>query len=99
MQLYVVLRRDGWQTANALRAAAAASGHVSGRMDDRVRWIRSYVIEEPGGGLGTLCIYLGASAEAIREHTERAGLPVDEIAPVSDTMIGRPDPLPLALAA
>jgi hypothetical protein len=32
------------------------------------------------------------SPEAIREHASRAMLPVDEIIPVADTVLVRPDP-------
>lgn len=61
-------------------------------MTDQIRWIRSYVMEENGGALGTVCIYQAASPEAIRRHAEIAVLPVDEIIPVMDTVVKRPDP-------
>jgi hypothetical protein len=32
------------------------------------------------------------SSEAIREHASRAFLPVDEIIPVADVVVVRPDP-------
>jgi len=38
--------------------------------------------------LGTVCIYLATRTEAIRRH---AGLPVDEIIPVADAVVVRPD--------
>jgi DNA-binding CsgD family transcriptional regulator len=46
-------------------------------------------------GLGTVCIYQASSPEAIRTHAYRAGLPVDEIVAVADTVVVRPDPLPV----
>ena len=61
-------------------------------MPDDIRWIRSYVVQEEDGSLGTVCIYQASSIEAIREHASRADLPVDEIVPVADTVIVRPDP-------
>ena len=61
-------------------------------MPDDVRWIRSYVLDEGDGAVGTVCIYEASSPEAIREHAARAGLPVDEIIPVADTVLVRPDP-------
>jgi Protein of unknown function (DUF4242) len=61
-------------------------------MSKDVRWIRSYVLEEDGGSVGTVCIYRATSPEAIREHASRADLPVDEIIPVADTVLVRPDP-------
>ena len=61
-------------------------------MSADIRWIRSYVLAEEGGALGTVCIYQASSPEAIREHAERADLPVDEIIEVADTVIVRADP-------
>jgi len=61
-------------------------------MPDEVRWIRSYVLAEQDGSVGTACVYQAASPEAIREHAKRADLPVDEIIAVADTVIVRPDP-------
>ena len=61
-------------------------------MSEDIRWIRSYVIEEPDGGLGTVCIYQGSSEEKVREHAERAGLPATEVIKVADTVLVRPDP-------
>ena len=61
-------------------------------MSDDVRWIRSYVLEEGGGAVGTVCIYQATSADALREHAQRADLPADEVIPVVDTVVVRPDP-------
>ena len=61
-------------------------------MPDDIRWIRSYVLEETSGALGTVCIYEASSEEAIRKHAQAAGLPVTEIVPIADTVIVRPDP-------
>ena len=61
-------------------------------MSEDIRWIRSYVLEENDGGLGTVCIYQASSPEAIREHASLADLPVTDIIPVVDTVIVRPDP-------
>jgi len=97
MDTYVILRRDGWRSAADLEAAAARSTAEGERMPDDIRWIRSYVLSEPAnGGVGTVCIYQASSPEAIREHASRAGLPADEVIPVLDTMILRPDPTPAA---
>jgi hypothetical protein len=93
MKTYVILRRDGWRTGADLEAAAAKSSQVGDEeMSDDIRWIRSYVLGEDSGSLGTVCIYQASSPEKIREHAERAGLPVDEIVEVADTVIVRPDP-------
>ena len=63
-------------------------------MPDDIRWIRSYVLAETDGTVGTVCIYQASSPEAIREHARRADLPADEIIEVADTVIVRPDPEP-----
>jgi hypothetical protein len=91
MDLYVILRRDGWRSADELELAAARSTEEGERRGD-VRWIRSYVLEEGGGGLGTVCIYEAESEDAIRGHATDAGLPVNEVIEVADTVIVRPDP-------
>jgi hypothetical protein len=96
MQTYVILRRNGWRTGADLQEAAARSTAEGDQMPDDIRWIRSYVLEEEGGGVGTVCIYQASSPEAIREHADRADLPVDEIIAVADTVIVRPDPEPAA---
>ena len=95
MQLYAILRRSGWRSAEELQEAAARSTRVADEeMPEQVRWIRSYVLDEGGGSVGTVCIYEAASPEAIRDHASRADLPVDEIIPIADTVIVRPDPQP-----
>lgn len=93
METYVILRRSGWRTPAELQAAAARSTEEGDRMRDDVRWIRSYVLAETNGEVGTVCVYQASSPEAIRAHAERAGLPVDEIVAVADTVIVRPDPV------
>ncbi len=94
MQLYAILRRNGWRTAGDLEAAAQRSTATGDEMPDDIRWIRSYVLAEANGSVGTVCIYQASSPEAILKHAEEAGLPVDEIIPVADTVIVRPDPVP-----
>ncbi len=94
MNTYVILRRSGWQSPEELQEAAGLSSKVGDEMSDDIRWIRSYVLEENGGSVGTVCIYQATSPEAIRDHATRAMLPIDEIIPVADTVIVRPDPEP-----
>lgn len=93
MNTYVILRRNGWTTGEDLARAAERSKAVGDNMSDEVRWIRSYVIQEASGGLGTVCIYQGTSSEAIRRHAGAAELPATEIIQVADTVIVRPDPV------
>jgi hypothetical protein len=97
MDTYVILRRSGWSSPQELEEAAGRSTTVGDEeMSEDIRWIRSYVLEEDGGSVGTVCIYQASSPEAIREHAKRADLPVDEIIRVADTVIVRPDPSPAA---
>jgi hypothetical protein len=94
MNQYVILRRQGWSSPDALGAAARRSTEVGDeQMSDSIRWIRSYVIDEGDGVLGTVCIYEGESREAVLEHANRAGLPATEIIAIADTVIVRPDPV------
>ncbi|HZT84107.1 MAG TPA: DUF4242 domain-containing protein [Gaiellaceae bacterium] len=96
MQLYAIRRRNGWQDGPALEAAAARSKDEGDKMPADVRWIRSYVLAEDDGTLGTVCIYEASSPEKIREHAARVGMPADEISVVADTVIVRPDPVAVA---
>ena len=55
-----------------------------------------YVVSEDNGDLGTVCIYEADSPETIRAHAQRVGMPADEITPVADTVVVRPDPVTAA---
>jgi len=93
MNLYAILRRNGWKTPDNLQAAAARSKNVGdNEMPNEVRWIRTYVMTEPDGTLGTVCIYEATSPEAIEKHADRAELALSEIRPIVDTVLIRPDP-------
>jgi hypothetical protein len=96
METYVILRRGGWESADELREAAARSTAEGERMADDVAWIRSYVLAERDGRVGTVCIYQATSPEAIRRHAAAAELPIDEIVAVADTVVVRPDPAPVS---
>jgi hypothetical protein len=93
MNTYVIFRREGWRSGEELQAAAARSKDAGDQMADDIRWIRSYVVGEPSGDVGTVCIYQASSPEAIRRHAGAADLPVDEIIEVVDTVVLQPDPL------
>lgn len=93
MNQYAILRRNGWKTPNDLHVAAGRSKKVGDEeMPNDVRWIRSYVMQEPDGTLGTVCIYEATSPEAIQKHANRAELACSEIRAISDTVVVRPDP-------
>ena len=100
MNTYVIRRRSNWSDAHELEVTAARSAKVgNGEMSDKVRWIRSYVVNEADGRLGTVCIYQGIDENAIREHAKRAGMSADEITPIETTVIVRDDPKDEAKAA
>ena len=91
MDLYAILRRSGWGSPAELEEAAARSSAEGDSRDD-VQWIRSYVLDEGDGKVGTVCIYQAASEDAIRDHANNADLPVSEVVKIADTVIVREDP-------
>lgn len=93
MELYAIRRRNGWANPEELQAAAARSAAEGDARADDIRSIRTYVVEEPDGGLGTVCIYEASSPQAIREHADAADLPATEILKVADTVVVREDPI------
>lgn len=93
MDTYVILRRNGWASPADLEAAAARSTAEGEKMSDDVAWIRTYVIPEADGSLGTVCIYQATSEEAVRKHAGAADLPATEVIKVADTIVVRPDPI------
>ena len=96
---YIVRRPSTWATTKEIEGGIAASARVASReMFGQVRWIRCYVVNEPDGRLGMFDVYEAHSAEMIREHARRAGLPSD-IYPVETTFIVRADLDELASAA
>jgi len=93
MNTYVILRRNAWVSPEELGAAAERSTAVGDeQMSQDIRWIRSYVLAEPDGRVGTVCVYQASGPEAIREHAARADLAADEIIQVADTVVVRDDP-------
>lgn len=94
MNTYVIRRKQAWQSAEQLEQIAERSKQVA---DDDfptdIRWIRTYVIAEPDGTLGSVCIYQASSPEAVSAHAHRVGMPADEILDVATTVVIRPDPV------
>ena len=87
MKTYIIRRYNAWKNTRELEATAARSLHVGNdEMADRIRWIRSYVVQ-------------ATDADAIREHSRRVGMPADEITGVADTVIIRSDPAETGKAA
>src|SRR3954467_4380899 len=97
MNTYVIRREQAWQSPEELEETAGRSKQVAeDDFPDDIRWIRSYVISEEGGTLGTVCIYQATDIDAVRAHAKRVDMPADEVLEVADTVIIRPDPEPAA---
>jgi hypothetical protein len=93
MDLYVIRRPSAWANLAELEAAGAASARIGNEeMPDRVRWIRSYVVHESDGRLGTFCLYQARDGASIREHARRVGMPGEEFYKVARTIVVRDDP-------
>jgi hypothetical protein len=99
MDLYVIRRPSAWANLEELKVAGAKSARIGEQMADRVRWIRSYVVEEPDGRIGTVCIYQAVDGKSIREHSRRVGMPGDEHYKVATTVIVNEDPAEMPVAA
>ena len=96
MKLYAIRRPRGWDSPAELPAVVERSKQVGDEeMSDDIRWIRSYVVHEPDGSLGSICIYEASSPEKIREHAFRSDMPATEIFEIADTVLVRPDPIPV----
>ncbi len=99
MDLFMIRRNKGWKTPEELEAAAKRSTEVAeSDFPDEIRWIRSYVVAEESGELGTVCIYEAADADAVHRHANEVGMPADEVLAIVDTVLVRPDPEPVAAA-
>jgi hypothetical protein len=96
MELYGILRRNGWATLEDLEVAGKKSAEVGDQDGSGVRWIRSYALREESGEIGTFCVYEGDDPAAIKKHAEDAGLPCDEVIPIATTVVIRPDPASVA---
>jgi sporulation protein YlmC with PRC-barrel domain len=93
MKLYMIRRRGGWASPEELEATAVRSREVAeSEFPQDISWIRSYVVEEEGGEIGTVCIYEASDEDAVRRHADRVEMPADEVRPIADTVIIRPDP-------
>lgn len=99
MDLFMIRRRKGWKTPAELEQAGKRSTEVADSdFPDEIRWIRSYVVAEEDGELGTVCIYEAADEDAVRRHADAVGMPADEVLAIADTVIVRPDPEKAAAA-
>ena len=93
MQLYVITRRGGFASPEDLEAAAVRSAAEGDKPGSGARWIRPPAVQEADGTVGTFCIYQAESPEAARAHAAASKMPADEVVPVLDTVVVRPDPV------
>ncbi len=99
MATYAIRRKNAWGSQEEVERIAARAKQVADEeFPTDVRWIRSYVIAEEDGTLGSVCIYQAVSEVAIGQHSHRVGMPADEIWTVADTVVIRPDPVKEAVA-
>jgi hypothetical protein len=92
MDLYAIFRRNGWDPSEVEAADARSNAELEKR-SDTVRKIRTYVLEEPNGRLGTICMYEAVNPEAIMDHAKAADLPCDEVVRVVAIDVKNPDPV------
>lgn len=92
MDLYVIRRRGAWANMEEVRAASDRSRQVGEEMSDQIRWIRSYVVNESDGRVGSVCIYQARDEDSLHEHGRRIGALAEEISLVGTTAIVRADP-------
>lgn len=100
MKLFTIRRRQAWSSAEEVQAVAKRAKEVADHdFPDEVRWIRSYVLADHDGTLGSLCVYQAIDPEAILRHSHRVGMPADEINEALETVLVRPDPAPATATA
>ena len=93
MNLDAIRRRNAWESPEELEEVGARSKEVGDtEFPDNLAWIRTYVVKDEDGTLGSVCIYQATDIETVREHAERVGMPADEVIEIADTVIVRPDP-------
>jgi hypothetical protein len=93
MNTYAIRRKNSWHSPEEVKQVAGRSKEVADSdFPTDIRWIRSYVIAEDDGSLGSVYIYEASDPEAIRRHAHRVGMPADVIEDVADLAVIRPDP-------
>ena len=93
MNTYVIRRQNAWQSPEEVEQVAQRSKEIADSdFTADIRWIRSYVIAEEDGTLGSICVYQASDPDAIRGHAKRVGMPADVILDVADLVVIRPDP-------
>lgn len=93
MELYLIRRRHAFRPDEVKTTVVRANAEAE-KVPDQLRHIRSYLLDEGDGSLGTTCLYEAKGPDAIRAHARASGLPADEITAVTNTAISRADPAP-----
>lgn len=57
-----------------LKGAACTSNDALAKLNGKVQWVHSYVIEDK-----TMCIYLAESEAQVQEHAKLSGFPANKI--------------------
>ena len=74
MDTYLIRRPSAWADMEELSIAGARSANLGEtEFPDRISWIRSYVVKEADGRIGTLCVYQARDVASIIEHAARVG--------------------------
>lgn len=93
MKLYSIRRRNAWASPEELERVAPRSKEIGeSEFTDDIAWIRTYVLAEEDGSLGSICIYQATDIDKLKEHAKRVDMPADEITEIGDTVVVRPDP-------
>jgi hypothetical protein len=101
-RVYLVRRRRAWRTAAELQRSAGAARRVADeQMANHVCWLRSDVVREDDGSIGSLCLFQAIDVQALTEHARRAGVPCDDATPVIGRVVFREEPPdgPMAMLA
>ena len=94
METFVILRRQGWSSTAEFDEFAGRSAAELERLEGDVKWIRTYVLSEDDGTMGTVCIF-EANEDALRRYAAVPELRVSEILRVAATFIESADPAPV----
>ncbi len=81
MPKYIIEREipgAGQLTSNELKDISQKSCSVLSEMGPQVQWQQSYVT-----GDKVYCVYIAPNEDAVKEHAQRGGFPVNSIAKVS----------------
>ncbi len=80
MPKYVIEREApgaGKMSLEDIKDSSLKSRNVMKDMDSDIHWVQSYISDDK-----IYCVYVAPNEQAIRDHGERAGLPVTRISKV-----------------